>query len=136
MKKIKWLVPILMVSMIFGMIACKQTVEPHQHSFGIWEITKEPTETESGKMQRVCEVCGETETKELQPVPERFVLVEAGTFQMRSAQGADYNVHKVTITKPFYMGKYEVNMKNTVVTQDVVLQVQAMEMEIITQHIW
>ena len=57
MKKIKWLTPILMVNMIFGMIACKQTVEPHQHSFEIWEITKEPTETEVGQMQRVCEVC-------------------------------------------------------------------------------
>ena len=110
MKKIKWLVAILMVSMIFGMIACKQTVEPHQHSFGIWEITKEPTETESGQMHRVCEVCGETETKELQPVPERFVLVEAGTFKMGSNEGYSDNkpVHEVTITKPFYMGKYEV----------------------------
>ena len=110
MKKIKWLVPILMVSMIFGMIACKQTVEPHQHSFGIWEITKEPTETESGKMQSVCEVCGETLTKELQPVPEGFVLIPAGTFQMGSNKGFSDNkpVHEVTITKPFYMGKYEV----------------------------
>ena len=110
MKKIKWLVPILMVSMIFGMIACKQTVEPHQHSFGIWEITKEPTETESGKMECVCEVCGETVTKELQPVPEGFVLVKAGTFQMGSNYDRDNNkpVHEVTITKPFYMGKYEV----------------------------
>ena len=108
MKKIKWLVPILMVSMIFGMIACKH--EPHQHSFGIWEITKEPTETESGQMQRVCEVCGETETKELQPVPERFVLIPAGTFQMGSTEGYSDNkpVHEVTITKPFYMGKYEI----------------------------
>lgn len=50
-----------MVNMIFGMIACKQTGEPHQHSFGIWETTKVPTETESGQMQRECEVCGEIE---------------------------------------------------------------------------
>ena len=77
MKKIKWLVPILMVSMIFGMIACKH--EPHQHSFEIWEITKEPTETESGQMQSVCEVCGETVTKEIQPVPEGFRFVIGGT---------------------------------------------------------
>ena len=77
MKKMKWLTPILMVSMIFGMIACKH--EPHQHSFGIWEITKEPTETESGKMQSVCEVCGETITKEIQPVPEGFRFVIGGT---------------------------------------------------------
>ena len=43
-------------------------------------------------------------------VPEGFVLVEAGTFQMGSEEGYDDNkpVHEVTITKPFYMGKYEV----------------------------
>ena len=42
-------------------------------------------------------------------VPAGFVLVEAGTFKMGSNEG--YNnkpVHEVTITKPFYMGKYEV----------------------------
>ena len=110
MKKVKWLTPILMVNMIFGIIACKQTGEPHQHSFGIWETTKVPTETESGQMQRECEVCGETETKELQPVPKGFSFVKAGTFQMGSNEGDVDNkpVHEVTITTPFYMGKYEV----------------------------
>ena len=41
---------------------------------------------------------------------ERFVLIPAGTFQMGSNKGYYDNkpVHKVTITKPFYMGKYEV----------------------------
>ena len=80
------------------------------HTFGDWETTKEPTETESGKMESVCEVCGETVTKELQPVPERFVFVKAGTFKMGSNEGWDDNkpVHEVTITKSFYMGKYEV----------------------------
>ena len=110
MKKVKWLTPILMVNMIFGMIACKQTGEPHQHSFGIWETTKVPTETESGQMQRECEVCGETETKELQPVPKGFSFVKAGTFQMGCNKGYydSKPAHEVTITKPFYMGKYEV----------------------------
>ena len=80
------------------------------HSFGIWTTTKEPTETEVGQMKMECEVCGETVTKELQPVPEGFVLVEAGTFKMGSNAGYSDNkpVHEVTITKPFYMGKYEV----------------------------
>ena len=43
-------------------------------------------------------------------IPEGFVLVEAGTFQMGSNEGDSDNqpVHEVTITKPFYMGKYEV----------------------------
>ena len=45
------------------------------------------------------------ETKE-----ERFVLIPAGSFKMGSKDGYDDNkpVHEVTITKPFYMGKYEV----------------------------
>ena len=40
----------------------------------------------------------------------RSVLIPAGTFQMGSNAGEDRNkpVHEVTITKPFYMGKYEV----------------------------
>ena len=43
-------------------------------------------------------------------IPEGFVLVEAGTFKMGSNKGYSDNkpVHEVTITKPFYMGKYEV----------------------------
>ena len=87
----------------------EETIPKIEHS-GIWETTEDPTETESGKMQIVCEVCGETVTKELQPVPEGFVLVKAGTFQMGSKEGYDNNkpVHEVTITKPFYMGKCEV----------------------------
>ena len=43
-------------------------------------------------------------------VPEEFVLIPAGSFQMGSNDGENDNkpVHKVTITKPFYMGKCEV----------------------------
>ena len=33
MKKLKWLAPILIVSLIFGMVACKQSIEPHRHVF-------------------------------------------------------------------------------------------------------
>ena len=41
---------------------------------------------------------------------ERFLLIPAGSFKMGSNDGYDDNkpVHEVTITKPFYMGKYEV----------------------------
>ena len=114
MKKIKWLALILIVSLLFGMIACKQTVEPHQHSFGIWEITKEPTETESGQMQSVCEVCGETVTKELQPVPEGFVFVKGGTVvgAKNSNNYAGVFIEGRTVTlSDFYMGKYEVTQE-------------------------
>ena len=121
MKKVKWLTTLLVVaSIVLGVIGCNNPSGPDNggtqqcgakgHTLGIWEITNEPTETELGQMQSVCKVCGETVTKELQPVPERFVLISAGTFKMGSNEG--YNstkpVHEVTITKPFSMGKYEV----------------------------
>ncbi|MEW5814402.1 MAG: SUMF1/EgtB/PvdO family nonheme iron enzyme [Spirochaetota bacterium] len=43
-------------------------------------------------------------------VPEGFVLVEAGTFSLGSNAGAsdEKPVHTVTISRPFYMSKYEV----------------------------
>lgn len=33
------------------------------HKFGEWTIVKEPTETEEGLKERICSVCGETETQ-------------------------------------------------------------------------
>lgn len=47
------------------------------------------------------------------PVPEGFVLVEAGSFQMGSADGrsTEKPVHGVTIGKAFYMSKHEVTQR-------------------------
>ena len=56
----------------------EETIPAKGHSGGIWEIIKEPKKTESGKMQRVCKVCG-TVTKELQPAPEGFRFVKGTT---------------------------------------------------------
>ena len=88
---------------------CGEKKDFEEHC-GTWNLITEPTETESGQRQRKCEVCGETVTKELQPAPEGFRFVEAGTFQMGSngGWGDEKPVHEVTITKPFYMGKHEV----------------------------
>jgi formylglycine-generating enzyme required for sulfatase activity len=46
-------------------------------------------------------------------VPQGMVLVPAGTFSMGSNEGRDHEmpVHQVTISKPFFMGKYEVTQK-------------------------
>ncbi|MBM4048141.1 MAG: formylglycine-generating enzyme family protein, partial [Planctomycetes bacterium] len=43
-------------------------------------------------------------------VTMEFVLIRPGSFMMGSEEGDDQEkpVHKVTITKPFYMGRYEV----------------------------
>ena len=124
MKKIKWLVPILIMSLLFGMVACKHSTDapeapvPHHHTFAT-EWTSDETnhwhaatcghdvtdsKAEHSFVNEVCTIC------EYSRIPERFVLVEAGTFKMGSNDGYSDNkpVHEVTITKPFYMGKYEV----------------------------
>ena len=80
MKKIKWLVTVLVVASIaLGIIGCSGPSVPIGPNVG--------TQQE-----------------------ERFVLIPAGSFQMGSNDGKDNNkpVHEVTITKSFYMGKYEV----------------------------
>ena len=79
MKKIKWLVTVLVVASIaLGIIGC------------------------SGPSVPIVPIGSNVE--------ERFVLIPAGSFQMGSNDGDSDNqpVHEVTITKPFYMGKYEV----------------------------
>ena len=46
-------------------------------------------------------------------VKMEFVLIPAGSFMMGDEKGMDWEkpVHKVTITKPFYLGKYEVTQE-------------------------
>ena len=80
------------------------------HSFGDWTVTKLATEEAEGSKERVCTVCNYKEVVDIAKNPKGFVLIPAGTFQMGSEKGDDWNkpVHEVTITKPFYMGKYEV----------------------------
>lgn len=82
MRKIKWIGPILIMSLLFGMVACKHSTDAPE-------------------------------------APEGFVLIPAGFFKMGSNVDdlEDFNyrfhkpVHEVTITKPFYMGKYEVTQE-------------------------
>ena len=46
-------------------------------------------------------------------VKMEFVLIRPGSFQMGSNNGEfdEKPVHKVTISKPFYIGKYEVTQE-------------------------
>ena len=87
-----------------------EVTDKAEHTFGIWEVVTPPTTTEEGTSKRKCSICNFEETKSIITIPENFVLIPAGTFQMGSNAGYDANkpVHQVTITKPFYMGKYEV----------------------------
>lgn len=58
------------------------------------------SKAEHSFVNEVCTICGYS----------RSVLIQSGTFQMGSEKGYSDNkpVHEVTITKSFYMGKYEV----------------------------
>ena len=96
-----------------------ELAETHEHTFSRewstsathhWKVaTCEHTEnvTGFGEHSFVYEVCLKCYYS---TIPEGFVLIPAGTFQMGSEQGNSSNkpVHEVTITKDFYMGKYEV----------------------------
>ena len=81
-----------------------------EHSLSNWTVTIPPTEQEDGKKERGCTVCNYKETDVIAKIPESFVLIPAGIFQMgRTAGDSDEKpVHEVTLTKDFYMSKYEV----------------------------
>ncbi|MCI7800077.1 MAG: formylglycine-generating enzyme family protein, partial [Spirochaetia bacterium] len=92
---------------------CEHTTEVSgkaAHTFGDWTVTKLATEEAEGSKERVCTVCNYKEVVDIAKISEDFVLIPAGTFYMGSEKGYSNNkpVHQVTITKSFYMGKYEV----------------------------
>jgi len=79
-----------------------------------------PKPSEQGKARQEDGARGKTEgpPKELTVdlggrVKMEFVLIPAGSFMMGDEKGLDWEkpVHKVTITKPFYLGKYEVTQE-------------------------
>ena len=39
------------------------TLTIHNHRWEDWKVVKEPTSTQPGQRERICEICGETETK-------------------------------------------------------------------------
>ncbi|MBO5481922.1 MAG: SUMF1/EgtB/PvdO family nonheme iron enzyme [Spirochaetaceae bacterium] len=114
MKKIKWIAPILIISLLFWMIACKHSTdapkspESHHHTFatewtsdeasghwhecicgkredfaehtyGVWKVQQEPTETQAGRNERTCKDCGYVDSVVLQPAPEGFRFVKGIT---------------------------------------------------------
>ena len=44
---------------------CNELVEKEEHTFGDWEITTKPTETDQGLKERVCSVCGYVEKRNI-----------------------------------------------------------------------
>lgn len=59
-KKFIFLIVLAMVAMTCLLCAC------HEHQFGEWTVTQDPTCTQEGTKQRVCE-CGEKETQPVAP---------------------------------------------------------------------
>ena len=51
---------------------------PHTHTFGEWVTTQEATETETGSKERVCSVCGYTETEEIQVIQNKAPRLRNG----------------------------------------------------------
>ena len=92
------------------------------HNFSDWQTTKISNCRENGKRKATCTVCDYEKTEIILAEHKytngvcvhcgirEMVLIPAGKFMMGSNKGNEYNkpVHEVTITKPFYMGKYEV----------------------------
>ena len=104
---------------------CEHTTEVSgkaEHTFSDWQVIKEASCTEKGEKKGTCTTCGYEKTEITDKAEHTYtdgicecgmremVLIPAGTFQMGSEKGYDDNkpVHQVTITKDFYMGKYEV----------------------------
>ena len=76
----------------------------HWYAATCGHTTEVSEKAEHTFVNEVCTIC------EYSRITEDFVLIPAGTFQMGSEKGYSENkpVHQVTITKSFYMGKYEV----------------------------
>ena len=79
------------------------------HTFD-WKVQNQSTDTEAGKLVKKCMTCSWTDEME---IPAGFVYIPAGTFQMGSTAGYDDEkpVHGVTISKGYFMGRYEVTQQ-------------------------
>ena len=84
--------------------------EKAEHTFADWTTINQPNIGVNGTKERYCKVCNYKETDVIAKIPENFVLIPAGTFQMGSNAGEEYEkpVHEVTLTKDYYIGKYEI----------------------------
>lgn len=54
--------------------------DQHDHEFCDWYTVKEPTMTENGLEERVCSLCGLTETREMPRIPLPFTDVKSGAY--------------------------------------------------------
>ena len=74
-----------------GTISEGKEINTHDHSFGDWTVTKQPSETETGLKERVCSVCGKIESEEI-PVIEYKPEGSQGLEYELNAGGQSYSV--------------------------------------------
>lgn len=63
------------------------------HDFGIWEVHVEATSTTVGRMERVCRVCGETEQRQIDTIPETHTHSYTAEVVAPTCTQAGYTVH-------------------------------------------
>ena len=120
MKSMKKLVlaGLVLLASVMVLVGCKNDSMPHEHSFAEqwthdsthhWKAATCGHSEVSEKaghvfVNEVCNICNYSR------IPEGFVYIPAGKFQMGSK--VEYtDTHEVTISKGFYMGKYEVTQR-------------------------
>ena len=107
MKKLKWIIPLLIVSLVIGVIGCKDPEVEHQHqftkkweideyyhwkkcncgeidfesehNFGDWQVIKAATEEAEGKHERKCTVCPYTATEVIEKLAHTHKFAEEWT---------------------------------------------------------
>ena len=70
-----------------------EVIEAKGHSYGQWTVTKAATCTEKGEEIRTCEVCGETETREIPPYCPAEAYTDVNT-KMWYHEGVCYVIRK------------------------------------------
>ena len=93
---------------LMGIAASAVVIKACSPIIKITSETAVPTETKTPPISTV-----EPTQEIILPIMPEMVLVEAGDFEMGSTDGHvnEQPVHKVTISKPFYIGRYEVTFE-------------------------
>ena len=85
-----------------------------EHTFGVWKVVQEPTDTQAGRNEKTCKYCAYVDSVVLQPAPKGFIFVKGGTVvgAKNSNNFAGVFIEGRTVTlSDFYMGKYEVTQE-------------------------
>ena len=66
---------LILAALSCGLLAgCNGGIGSHDHDYGKWTVTVQPTCTEKGTRERTCSICNHVEVKEADPLPHAFNL--------------------------------------------------------------